>query len=266
MLIAHIGDGQVDSLPAEVIGGKAANLARMAALGLPVPPAFVLPIELCASLERGEADAERRLAKGLEEGIDFLETATGKSFGDRRDPLLVSVRSGAARSMPGMLDTVLDVGCTETATRGLVRRSGNPRFAWDCRCRFLESHGSVVHGLEPAIFERVARTLVAAEGVGTRAALDGEALERLARDYLDAIEDEKGQLSESRWRRSPRPRAPSTALGSATAPAPIASCSISRTSPGRRSPCRPWCSAIAALARVQASPSRAIPRPARRRR
>ena len=92
------------------------------------------------------------LTDGLSEGIAFLESATGKRFGDRRRPLLVSVRSGAARSMPGMLDTVLDVGCTPAAVHGLVRMTGHPRFAWDCRRRFLESYASVVLGLDPAPF------------------------------------------------------------------------------------------------------------------
>ena len=96
--------------------------------------------------------AERHLRDGLKEGIAFLERATGRRFGDRRQPLLVSVRSGAARSMPGMLDTVLNVGCTAMAVHGLVRMTGDPRFAWDCRRRFLESYAEVVLGLDPAPF------------------------------------------------------------------------------------------------------------------
>ena len=106
-----------DTVPcsAETVGAKAANLARMAALGLPVPPAFVLPVDLCADIIANQADAEQRLRDGLRSGIRFLEQATGRVFGDHRQPLLVSVRSGAARSMPGMLDTVLNVGCTSAA-------------------------------------------------------------------------------------------------------------------------------------------------------
>ena len=123
----------------------------------------------------------RDLADGLTEGIAFLENTTGKRFGDRRRPLLVSVRSGAARSMPGMLDTVLDVGCTPAAVRGLVRMTGHPRFALDCRRRFLESYGGVVLGIDPAAFAAKRDALVAAEGVGSERALDCEALERLAR-------------------------------------------------------------------------------------
>ena len=183
MRIGRIGDGHSRRYSAEVVGNKAANLARMAALGLPVPPAFVLPIELCAAIARGDPHAQSKLADGLAEGIAFLEQTTGASFGDRRRPLLVSVRSGAARSMPGMLDTVLDVGCTSAAVHGLVRMTGNPRFAWDCRRRFLQSYGEVVLGVDAAEFT-ARRT-----AFGTDEMLDSEAIERLAGDYQQVIED-----------------------------------------------------------------------------
>jgi len=197
MQIARIHAGSTEQPPAEVIGAKAANLARMAALGLPVPPAFVLPIELCSAIAAGEPKAKERLAEGLAAGIEFLEKTTGREFGGRRTPLLVSVRSGAARSMPGMLDTVLDVGCTPAAVHGLVRMTGNPRFAFDCRRRFLEAYGSVVLGLADGIFKKQLEDLIAAEGVGGEQALDGEALERLAASYRQTIEDESGQLPDA---------------------------------------------------------------------
>lgn len=184
-----IGSGSTSTPPADEIGAKAANLARMAALGLPVPPAFVLPIALCGAVTRGEAGAERKVAEALEEGMAFLEQATGRVFGDARRPLLVSVRSGAARSMPGMLETVLDVGCTLPAVRGLIRLSGNPRFAWDCRRRFLESFGAVVLGLDAAAFADAALALARAEGVADPAALDCEALERLCAAHQQIIDD-----------------------------------------------------------------------------
>jgi pyruvate,orthophosphate dikinase len=194
MQIVRIGDGVAGLPSAETVGAKAANLAHMAALSVPVPPAFVLPVELCAAIVRGDPGAGRTLADGLAEGIGFLERVTGKSFGDRRRPLLVSVRSGAARSMPGMLDTVLDVGCTPAAVRGLLRVSGHPRFAWDCRRRFLESYGEVVLGLDPALFARRRDALIAAERATDEEALDSEALERLAVEYQRGIEDEDGTL------------------------------------------------------------------------
>ena len=188
MHIVRIGDGSTELQSAHSIGAKAANLARMASLGLPVPPAFVLPIKLCAAIVDNEPHAERHLRDGLREGIEFLESATGKRLGDRRQPLLVSVRSGAARSMPGMLDTVLDVGCTSAAVQGLIRTTGRPRLAWDCRRRLLESYAEAVLGLEPGPFAACLAELIASEGVASDRELDSEALERLAADERIIIE------------------------------------------------------------------------------
>ena len=196
MQIAYIGAGLVQQYPAEVVGSKAANLARLAALGLPVPPAFVLPISLCGRIVNGDAAALEFLRVGLADGIEFLEKATRKTFGDRRRPLLVSVRSGAARSLPGMLDTVLDVGCTAAAVRGLVRVTGNPRFAADCRRRFLESYGGTVLRIDRAAFTERRNALLATEGVTSGRSLDCDALERLARSYEQVIEDEGQVLSD----------------------------------------------------------------------
>lgn len=189
MHIVRIGADTTELCCAEDIGAKAANLARIAALGLPVPPAFVLPVKLCADIIAGHAHAEHHLRDGLKEGIAFLEQATGKRFGDRREPLLVSVRSGAARSMPGMLDTVLNVGCTPDAVHGLIRATGRPRLAWDCRRRFLESFGETVLGLDAAGFAARISDLVGTEGADNDRELDSEALERLAGDEQLLVED-----------------------------------------------------------------------------
>ncbi|UFZ03319.1 pyruvate, phosphate dikinase [Bradyrhizobium ontarionense] len=189
MSIVRIGDGRRERPTAEDVGAKAANLARMAALDLPVPPAFVLPVQLCADVVAGKGQATRRLVEGLKEGIAFLEQATGKSFGCSRNPLLVSVRSGAARSMPGMLDTVLNVGCTSHAVRGLVRATGRPRLAWDCRRRLLESYAETVVGLDPAPLAGRLNQMIAAESVANERELDSEALERLASDERRLLED-----------------------------------------------------------------------------
>ncbi|MGE5148067.1 MAG: PEP/pyruvate-binding domain-containing protein, partial [Candidatus Eiseniibacteriota bacterium] len=197
MKIVRIGDGSTAHPSADDIGAKAANLAHMAALGLPVPPAFVLPVKLCAAIVRDEPDARQKLSDGLSEGIDFLERTTGRRLGDRRKPLLVSVRSGAARSMPGMLDTVLDVGCTPAAVHGLVRLTGHPRFAWDCRRRFLESYGGVVLGVDDAAFARGLAALVGAERAESEHALDGEAVERLAGTFRQVVEDDGDSVPEN---------------------------------------------------------------------
>src|SRR5665811_2155627 len=116
-------------------------------------------------------------------------SATGKRFGDGQQPLLVSVRSGAARSMPGMLDTVLDVGCTSIAVQGLIRGSGRPRLAWDCRRRFLESYAETVLGLDPGPFAARLVELTSSEDVADDRELDSEALERLAADEQALIEE-----------------------------------------------------------------------------
>ena len=190
MHIVRIGDGSAKHHSADSIGNKAANLARMAALGLPVPPAFVLPVKLCAAVLAGDAHAERDLRHGLKDGIAFLEAATGKRFGDRRNPLLVSVRSGAARSMPGMLETVLDVGCTLSAVHGLIRATGRPRLAWDCRRRFIESYAETVLGIDPASLAARLNELIADEQASSDRDLDSEALERLAGAQRALIDDD----------------------------------------------------------------------------
>jgi len=192
--IVLIAAGIGQAAPAEEIGAKAANLARLAMLGLPVPPAFVLPIQLGTEIVQGDRQAEADLTDSLAKGIQWLESVTGKRFGDRRRPLLVSVRSGAARSMPGMLDTVLNVGCTVAATHGLIRMTGNPRFAWDCRRRFLESYVNTVLGLDAGPFTARLDALVAEEPVDSDRDLDGEALERLAAAYEALIADSDGEL------------------------------------------------------------------------
>lgn len=196
MHIVRIGADATELRSAEDVGAKAANLARMASLGLPVPAAFVLPVNLCADIIAGHAHAERHLRDGIQEGIAFLEAATGKRFGDRRQPLLVSVRSGAARSMPGMLDTVLNVGCTLDAVHGLIRAAGRPRLAWDCRRRFLESFGETVLGLDASAFATRILELVGAEGADNDRELDSEALERLASDEQALVEDHAEGLLE----------------------------------------------------------------------
>jgi pyruvate,orthophosphate dikinase len=175
-----IGGPDTQELSADIVGSKAANLSRMAKMGLPVPPAFVLPTGLCSGVNHNRHAAEKALDHSLEKGIAFLEECANRRFGDRRRPLLVSARSGAARSMPGMLDSVLNVGCTGDALLGLVRTTGNPRFAWDCRRRFLQGYCETVLGLDPALFVAALAALVNAEQVACDRDLDGEALERFA--------------------------------------------------------------------------------------
>ena len=169
----------------ELAGSKAAELWHMAKLGLDVPPAFVLPTTLCAGVNANEPAALEAVKSGLARGIAWLEERTGRRFGDSRAPLLVSVRSGAAVSMPGMLQTVLDIGLNEESVHGLVRLSGNPRLAFDSWRRLIQSHAEVVGGLPSARFDQALAEMVQSERVESEAELDSEALERLAGCYRD---------------------------------------------------------------------------------
>ena len=144
------GSGEMKSL----LGGKGANLAEMTAIGLPVPPGFTITTDTCAAYN----EAGRRFPQGLEAEIEksirLLEQETGKRFGDPEKPLLVSVRSGAAVSMPGMMDTILNLGLNDESVAGLAANSGNPRFAYDAYRRLINMFGDVVKGVDHAEFEK----------------------------------------------------------------------------------------------------------------
>jgi pyruvate,orthophosphate dikinase len=193
------------AVTAELAGSKAAELWHMARLGLDVPPAFVLPTTLCAGVNAEDRNALGAVERGLAKGIAWLEERTGRRFGDSRAPLLVSVRSGAAVSMPGMLQTVLDIGLNEESLHGLVRLSGNPRLAFDSWRRLIQSHAEVVGGVPAARFDRVLADVVQSERVESEAELDSEALERLALAYRDLAvrlgsalpDDPRHQLAEA---------------------------------------------------------------------
>ncbi len=177
LFIASLGGAS--RITAEVAGSKATQLWQMARRGLNVPPAFVMPTTLCAGVNAGDRSALEALRHGLDEGIAWLEEKTGRSFGDARRPLLVSVRSGAAISMPGMLETILDVGLNDVTVHGLIRMSGNPRLAFDSFRRLVQGYGEVVDHLSRDDFERCLAEMVRSEGVQSEADLDSEALERL---------------------------------------------------------------------------------------
>lgn len=176
--------GRTEDVTAEIAGSKAAQLWRMSRLGLTVPPAFVLPATLCADVNRNDPAALATLEAGLRDGIGQLEAVTGRRFGGGRAPLLVSVRSGAAQSMPGMLATILDVGMTSESLRGLILLSGNPRLAWDSYRRFVQSYAETVDAVPAKLFEAPLAEMIHAEHVAQERELDPEALERLASEFL----------------------------------------------------------------------------------
>ena len=132
----------------DLLGGKGANLAEMASIGLPVPPGFTISTEVCGYYYDNGKTYPASLSKSVLKAIKQIETQLGKSFGGRSNPLLVSVRSGARDSMPGMMDTILNLGLNDVTVEGLAEISGNPRFAWDCYRRFIQMYGDVVMGVQ----------------------------------------------------------------------------------------------------------------------
>src|SRR5258705_4197830 len=138
------GDGSMKAL----LGGKGANLAEMTRIGLPVPPGFTITTEVCTYYYDHKQTYPKELQKQMEAGVANMEKILGKKFGDLNKPLLVAVRSGARDSMPGMMDTILNLGLNDQTVLALVKVSNNERFAWDCYRRFIQMYGDVVMGVQ----------------------------------------------------------------------------------------------------------------------
>src|SRR5437868_9688031 len=131
-----------------LLGGKGANLAEMCRIGLPVPPGFTITTEVCTYYYEHKRTYPSALKAQMETGLASIERQTGEKFGDLKNPLLVSVRSGARDSMPGMMDTILNLGLNDQTVQALSKKTGNPRFAWDCYRRFVQMYGDVVLGVQ----------------------------------------------------------------------------------------------------------------------
>jgi pyruvate,orthophosphate dikinase len=175
----------------DLLGGKGANLAEMTNLGLPVPPGFVITTEACRYyLEQGSTP------KGLDEEmaahLDQLETAIGRKLGDPADPLLVSVRSGAKFSMPGMMDTVLNIGLSDESVQGLAKQAGNERFAWDAYRRLLQMFGKTVLDIDGELFEHAIDEAKKAKGVRNDLDLDAADLQHLVDTFKGIVKSQTG--------------------------------------------------------------------------
>ncbi|MTI81458.1 MAG: pyruvate, phosphate dikinase [Firmicutes bacterium] len=176
-----------------LLGGKGANLAEMTNIGLPVPPGFIITTEACIDFY----SAGQQFPKGMEEQtlekVKLLEEETGKKFGDAEKPLLVSVRSGAVISMPGMMDTVLNLGLNDNTVEGLAASTGNRRFAYDCYRRFLQMFGDVVLGIDHIKFESVLEDQKYAKGVEFDNQLTAEDWQQVIEEYKKIIKKETGE-------------------------------------------------------------------------
>lgn len=180
--------------PKYILGGKGYGLAEMSAIKLPVPPVIVISIPACNYFQEHEGAYPKSFETELEEGISFLEKETGKKFGDAQAPLLVSVRSGAALSMPGMMDTVLNLGLNPETLEGLAKKSGNPRFAWDCYRRFIQMFGDVVMGVEHNKFEGILDEIKKTGGLNDDTELTVDMLKALVEKYRTLIKKETGAM------------------------------------------------------------------------
>ena len=183
--LSFLSAGRPAGLGAHVVGAKAAGLMRMAEAGLPVPPGFVLSTATCADYHARGGRLGDDVVVLVRRGIEQLERATGRSFGAGRKPLLVAVRSGAPVSMPGMLDTMLDVGLCDSTLGGLLRATGDMRFVWDSYRRLIESYAEVVDGCEPSAFSDIVSDALRQQDVPAVAELDAAGL----RDVVGQLQD-----------------------------------------------------------------------------
>ncbi|MEE2689360.1 MAG: pyruvate, phosphate dikinase [Pseudomonadota bacterium] len=177
----------------ELLGGKGANLAEMTNIGLPVPPGFTITTEACTHYFRYGGEYPSELVTSVEAGITHIEQAVGASFGDRSNPLLVSVRSGARVSMPGMMDTVLNLGLNDDSVEGLALASRDPRFAYDSYRRFIQMYSDVVLGVEQSEFEDLLDAHKDAKGVSLDTELDADDLVALIGEYKVLVEQAIGE-------------------------------------------------------------------------
>ena len=203
------GDGKAEGNAEmrNLLGGKGANLAEMNLLGMPVPPGFTITTEVCNEYTlNGSESVVKLIQEEVEAAIAHVETLTGKKFNDPANPLLVSVRSGARASMPGMMDTVLNLGMNDATVASLAEKSGNPRFAWDSYRRFVQMYGDVVLGMKPKSkadidpFEEIMDKVKAEKGVKLDTELDVEDLQNLVKLFKAAVKDFTGKdFPDSAW-------------------------------------------------------------------
>jgi pyruvate,orthophosphate dikinase len=183
-----------------LLGGKGANLAEMSRIGIPVPPGFTITTEVCTRYNREGRDATiEHIAEEVRAALAEIERAMGTVFGDAENPLLLSVRSGARVSMPGMMDTVLNLGLNDASIQGLIRKTGNERFAWDSYRRFIQMYSGVVLGLKPENkedldpFEEIIEHLKEKRGIKLDTEFSVQDLKDLVYDFKDIVRKRTGE-------------------------------------------------------------------------
>ena len=175
-----------------LLGGKGANLAEMTNIGLPVPQGFTITTEACTKYYEDGREINDEIQSQINEYIEKMESITGKKFGDKENPLLVSVRSGARASMPGMMDTILNLGLNETVVNTIAEKSNNPRWAWDCYRRFIQMYSDVVMEVGKKYFEQLIDEMKEKKGVTQDIELDADDLKELATQFKKEYKDKIG--------------------------------------------------------------------------
>ncbi len=247
----------------DVLGGKGAGLAEMTNAGLPVPPGFTIQTEACRDWMRGSLSPE--VDREMDAALGKLEQLQGQKLGAGENPLLVSVRSGAKFSMPGMMDTILNLGLNDESVEALARRTGNPRFAYDSYRRLIQMFGNVVLEIEKAHFEEVFDNKKKQKKAKLDTELDAKALKEVIAEYKKVVK----KYAKADFPQSPREQlvmarnAVFRSWNNDRAGTTAAS-TTSTTGWEPRSTCRPWSSATWAKPAAPAWASRAIPPPARR--
>ena len=182
-----------DASMRELLGGKGANLAEMTKIGLPVPQGFTITTEACTQYYEDGRQINPEIQEEINCYIDKMEAITGKKFGDKENPLLVSVRSGARASMPGMMDTILNLGLNEDVVEVLAAKSGNPRWAWDCYRRFIQMYSDVVMEVGKKYFEKLIDEMKEKKGVTQDVELSADDLKELANQFKAEYKEKIGQ-------------------------------------------------------------------------
>ena len=175
-----------------LLGGKGANLAEMTSLGLPVPQGFTITTEACTQYYEDGRQINDEIMAQIMEAITKMEGVTGKKFGDKENPLLVSVRSGARASMPGMMDTILNLGLNEEVVNVLAEKSNNPRWAWDCYRRFIQMYSDVVMEVGKKYFEELIDQMKEKRGVKQDVELTADDLHELADQFKAEYKEKIG--------------------------------------------------------------------------
>ena len=177
----------------ELLGGKGANLAEMTNIGLPVPQGFTITTEACTQYYEDGREINEEIQGQINEYIVKMEEITGKKFGDKENPLLVSVRSGARASMPGMMDTILNLGLNEEVVKVIAAKSGNERWAWDCYRRFIQMYSDVVMEVGKKYFEQLIDKMKAEKGVVYDVDLTAADLKKLAEQFKAEYKKQIGE-------------------------------------------------------------------------